>query len=286
MIADLARAGPGDHPDLLRAARAARHVRPHRRAARGPHDGRDSARRGDPGARALRDDRRRRRGADADGSSVARTAEPRRRPTPDGCAVSPRAASSACSRRWRRWSCRWSLVNPRMLSGANLTRAGDGRRPARRSSPPAQMLVCSPATSTCRWPRSSASPPMSRPTCCAAIPSSASPAASLAACGVGLACGLLNGLVVTVGRVPAIVVTLGTLTALSRLQQPLGRRQAGQRRPGAAGLARHDRRQHRRRPGVVLIALATLFVIAFVLRRLAGRPRALRHRLEPGRRRS
>ena len=34
----------------------------------------------------------------------------------------------------------------------------------------------------------------------------------LAASAVGLACGLLNGLVVTVGRVPAIVVTLGTLT--------------------------------------------------------------------------
>ena len=32
------------------------------------------------------------------------------------------------------------------------------------------------------------------------------------ACAVGLLCGLLNGLVVTVGRVPAIVVTLGTLS--------------------------------------------------------------------------
>ena len=33
----------------------------------------------------------------------------------------------------------------------------------------------------------------------------------------GSPCGLLNGLVVTVGRVPAIVVTLGTLTVLRGL---------------------------------------------------------------------
>jgi len=37
--------------------------------------------------------------------------------------------------------------------------------------------------------------------------------AILAALGVGLACGLLNGLVVTLGRVPPFIVTLGMLTA-------------------------------------------------------------------------
>ena len=37
------------------------------------------------------------------------------------------------------------------------------------------------------------------------------------ACGLGLACGLLNGLVVTLGRVPSIVVTLGSLTVLRGL---------------------------------------------------------------------
>src|SRR5205823_7409868 len=31
------------------------------------------------------------------------------------------------------------------------------------------------------------------------------------ACAVGLGCGIINGMVVTLGRVPAIVVTLGTL---------------------------------------------------------------------------
>ena len=37
------------------------------------------------------------------------------------------------------------------------------------------------------------------------------------ACAVGLGCGIINGLVVTVGRVPAIVVTLGTLSLVPRL---------------------------------------------------------------------
>ena len=71
----------------------------------------------------------------------------------------------------------------------------------------------------------------------------------LAACGVGLACGLLNGLVVTVGRVPVDRRHARHAHGLSRPHQPLGRRQAGQRRPGAAGLARHDQRQRRRHPG-------------------------------------
>jgi ribose transport system ATP-binding protein/rhamnose transport system ATP-binding protein len=39
----------------------------------------------------------------------------------------------------------------------------------------------------------------------------------LTACGLGLACGLLNGFVVTVGRMPSIVVTLGSLTVLRGL---------------------------------------------------------------------
>ena len=42
--------------------------------------------------------------------------------------------------------------------------------------------------------------------------------------------------------------------ALSRLHQPLGRRQAGQRRPGAAGLARPDQRQVAGVPLIVVIA--------------------------------
>ncbi|WP_413989700.1 ATP-binding cassette domain-containing protein [Labrys okinawensis] len=37
------------------------------------------------------------------------------------------------------------------------------------------------------------------------------------ACGIGLACGALNGLVVTLGRVPAIVVTLGSLSVFRGL---------------------------------------------------------------------
>ena len=91
----------------------------------------------------------------------------------------------------------------------------------------------------------------------------------LAASAVGLACGLLNGLVVTVGRVPSIVVTLGTLTLYRGFTSlyAAGKQVNADQVPQAwldltsasiAGV-----------PGVVLIALATLLVIAFVLQKLA-----------------
>jgi ABC-type sugar transport system ATPase subunit/ribose/xylose/arabinose/galactoside ABC-type transport system permease subunit len=91
----------------------------------------------------------------------------------------------------------------------------------------------------------------------------------LAAAVVGLACGLLNGLVVTVGRVPSIVVTLGTLTLFRGFTSLYagGKQVNADQVPQAwldltsasiAGM-----------PGVVLIALATLVMIAFALRSLA-----------------
>ena len=90
----------------------------------------------------------------------------------------------------------------------------------------------------------------------------------LAASVVGLACGLLNGLVVTIGRVPSIVVTLGTLTLYRGFTSlyAAGKQVNADQVPQAwldltsasvAGI-----------PAVVLIALATLAVVAFVLQRL------------------
>jgi len=92
------------------------------------------------------------------------------------------------------------------------------------------------------------------------------------ACAIGLACGLANGVVVTIGRVPAIVVTLGTLAVFRGLNSLLagGRQISADQVPQAwldvtstkiAGV-----------PAVVLIAIATLAVIALALQRLpAGR---------------
>src|SRR5690349_16806988 len=89
---------------------------------------------------------------------------------------------------------------------------------------------------------------------------------------IGLACGMANGLVVTVGRVPAIVVTLGTLAVFRGINSLWagGKQISADQVPQAwldltsakiAGI-----------PGVVLIALATLFATAFVLGSLpAGR---------------
>ena len=91
----------------------------------------------------------------------------------------------------------------------------------------------------------------------------------LAAMGTGLACGLVNGLVVTVGRVPSIVVTLGTLTLFRGLTSLYagGKQVSADQVPQAwldltsasiVGI-----------PAVVLIGLATLVVLGFVLRSTA-----------------
>ncbi len=86
------------------------------------------------------------------------------------------------------------------------------------------------------------------------------------ACTVGLGCGIVNGLVVTFGRVPAIVVTLGTLalyrgldslaahgTQVSADQVPAGWLDLT---TGSVGGV----------PSVAIIAVAVLLILGFVLR--------------------
>ncbi len=94
----------------------------------------------------------------------------------------------------------------------------------------------------------------------------------LVACAAGLGCGLLNGAVVTLGRVPSIVVTLGTLSVFRGLvslgagghqisadQVPQAWLDFTTARPGGV-------------PAVVLIAIAVMALAAFCLHRLpAGR---------------
>jgi len=92
------------------------------------------------------------------------------------------------------------------------------------------------------------------------------------ACAIGLGCGALNGAVVALGRVPAIVVTLGTLAVFRGIDSLWagGKQVSADQVPQAwldmtglkvAGI-----------PAIVVIALATLFLIAQALRRLsAGR---------------
>jgi rhamnose transport system ATP-binding protein len=86
---------------------------------------------------------------------------------------------------------------------------------------------------------------------------------------IGLGCGLLNGLVVTFGRVPSIVVTLGSLAIIRGLVSLWagGRQISADQVPqpwldmtGARVLGV---------PAVVLIALAALVTIAAILHRLA-----------------
>jgi rhamnose transport system ATP-binding protein len=92
------------------------------------------------------------------------------------------------------------------------------------------------------------------------------------ACAVGLGCGMINGLVVTLGRVPAIVVTLGTLALYRGLDRILanGKQISADQVPQAwldlttgsfAGI-----------PAVATIAITVLLALAFALRFLqAGR---------------
>src|ERR1700722_106444 len=88
----------------------------------------------------------------------------------------------------------------------------------------------------------------------------------LVATGVGLLCGLLNGLVITIGRVPAIVVTLGTLSVFRGIDSLWtgGRQISADQVPQAwldltsgriAGI-----------PGLVFIAVGILVIASCVLR--------------------
>jgi ribose transport system ATP-binding protein/rhamnose transport system ATP-binding protein len=86
------------------------------------------------------------------------------------------------------------------------------------------------------------------------------------AAALGLGCGLVNGLVVTIGRVPAIVVTLGTLslfrgaTSLLAAGHQISADQVPQAWLDMTG------RSLMGVPGIVLIALAVLLVVAYLLR--------------------
>ena len=89
------------------------------------------------------------------------------------------------------------------------------------------------------------------------------------ACAVGLGCGIINGLVVTLGRVPAIVVTLGTL-ALYRGFDSLaahGKQISADQVPAA--WLDLTTRSFAGVPGVAIIAVMVLFILALVLRNLS-----------------
>ena len=89
---------------------------------------------------------------------------------------------------------------------------------------------------------------------------------------IGLACGALNGAVVTFGRIPAIVVTLGTLSVFRGLNSLW----AGGKQISADQVPQSwlDLTSSKILgiPAVVLIAVATLIVIAMALRRLPCGP--------------
>ena len=88
------------------------------------------------------------------------------------------------------------------------------------------------------------------------------------ACAIGLACGAVNGAVVTFGRVPAIVVTLGTLAVFRGVNSLW----AGGRQISADQVPQSWLDMTSSKvvgiPAVVLIALATLAIVGLALQRL------------------
>jgi rhamnose transport system ATP-binding protein len=88
----------------------------------------------------------------------------------------------------------------------------------------------------------------------------------LVATGIGLLCGLLNGLVVTVGRVPAIVVTLGTLSVFRGIDSLwTGGKQISADQVPQAWLDLTSARVAGV-PGLLFIAAGVLIIASFVLR--------------------
>jgi ribose transport system ATP-binding protein/rhamnose transport system ATP-binding protein len=88
------------------------------------------------------------------------------------------------------------------------------------------------------------------------------------AAAIGLACGGFNGVVVTLGRIPAIVVTLGTLSVFRGLNSLwAGGKQISADQVPQAWLDLTSSRILGV-PAVVLIAIATLIVVGMALRRL------------------
>jgi len=86
---------------------------------------------------------------------------------------------------------------------------------------------------------------------------------------VGLVCGLVNGLVVTFGRVPAIVVTLGTLALYRGLDSLIAHgKQISADQVPAAWLDLTSR-SFFGLPGVAILAAGVLLVFAFALRYLS-----------------
>ncbi|MDQ0468123.1 ATP-binding cassette domain-containing protein [Labrys wisconsinensis] len=160
-----------------------------------------------------------------------------------------------------------SLINPRMLSGPNLTAlAMDAALLSIVAA--AQMLVIVTRNIDLSVASVIGLTAYGSASFMRDFPEAPVLAGVAVACGLGLACGLLNGLVVTLGRVPSIVVTLGSLAAFRGLNSMWtgGKQISADQVPQAwldmstatvLGI-----------PAAVLIAIATLVLISLAVRRL------------------
>ena len=100
--------------------------------------------------------------------------------------------------------------------------------------------------------------------------------------GLGGACGLLNGVLTTWGRVPALVVTLGTLYVFRGLAflWTDGRQVNAETLPD--GFLNLGVNTILGIPVLVIIAVVVMLIVGFALRSYRVGPRVLRDRLQPG----
>ena len=98
---------------------------------------------------------------------------------------------------------------------------------------------------------------------------------------IGLACGIVNGAIVTIARVPSLVVTLGTLYVIRGIDGALGRRPPGRRLGCRTASTRSatGRSSAFRTSGIV--AIVAVAIATYAMRTLPHGARPLRDRLEP-----
>ena len=172
------------------------------------------------------------------------------------------------------------LVAGRAASPSPGAAVPDGRQPDARSrssprsspSPPsARRSSSSPATSTSRSRRSSAwSPTASRTSCSRSTPRRPG-RDRCSASALGLVLGMVNGVLVTVLRVPSIVATLGTLSIFRGIDYLI----AGSHQVPLARLPRglHRLRRATRSSAIPIFVLVAIVVVVIVARSSCAGPR-------------
>ena len=98
---------------------------------------------------------------------------------------------------------------------------------------------------------------------------------------IGLACGLVNGLLVSFCRVPSLVVTLGTLYVIQGLDYRIAQGEQISAADLPASVLALGNDGILGIPYLPIITVAVMLAVGYYLRSYSSGPRVLRHRLQP-----